>query len=239
MNNVLIFSVAINGYQYLYQRNFVSHKRYADRFGFDCKCVTEPSLSSAGVECAWLKIPLILAAFKRGYDWVVFVDADTEITSVCPDIRAVEAIGKTIYMAKGYSERYNSGVIICRNHSDSVRFFEQVMSRKNQPLEECDKVGWGENGHIIRRAKVSECVLEVGSQWNNNRFPKMADYIRHYSFGPMRRFFKPTIKEYLLFYGYRKLASIMCRLRELKNRDQDTVLDDLVAQAKAKYPCFR
>ncbi len=186
----LVFSIAFNGYQWVYRRNIRSHRAYAQRHGFDYVLVQRPAVTSLLMECCWVKLPLILSAFEAGYEWVFFIDADAEIRPASPDFRSLAAPGKSLYMAHGFSGRVNSGVIIACNRADVRDLLVSVVSSFARPLPAEDEVGWGENGHVIHAAKHAPFLEVIPPAWNNNHSPGLADHVRHYSAGPLRSLYQ-------------------------------------------------
>jgi hypothetical protein len=185
-NNVLVFSIALNGYQWLYKDCIASHKRYAYRHNYTYQVVTRPYATSIGVECCWLKLTLIVEALESGYDNVLFVDADAFIQTHTPKVNSVLLPEKYLYLAKSYSGRYNSGVILIKNHSKVRRLFKTIITARHKPILAENDVGWGENGHIIQYTKDCKFVSTLNRSWNNTYDLELNDYIRHFSFGPLR-----------------------------------------------------
>jgi hypothetical protein len=148
-NNVLVFSIALNGYQWLYKDCIASHKRYAERNGYAYQVVTRPYATSIGVECCWLKLTLMIEALDSGYDAVLFVDADAYIQTHTPKLSSVLLPNKYVYLAKSYTGRYNSGVILLKNHNKVRRWLNSIIIARNQPISAKNDVGWGENGHRV------------------------------------------------------------------------------------------
>lgn len=180
---VLVFCVALNRYDTIYARNIESHRRYAERMGYAYTLVREPVWATVR-EAVWLKIALLDSALRNEWDWVMFVDADCEITGVAPPVASLAQPGKEIYLAPGFSGNVNSGVIIARNGSNARDFFGKVLAAAGTSVPEED---WGENGHIIHFAKTCPAFAMIDRAWNNNADPAMVDYVRHYSAGgPMR-----------------------------------------------------
>lgn len=187
MKSFLIITLAMNGYQ-LFYRNFIkTHQVYARRIGAKHVSVSRPWVSTLGVECCWLKLHLLKKALEAGYDDVLILDADTKVNTQTPDIRTKQRAGKYVYMAKGYSQRFNSGVLWVQNHKAALEFIDIVINSRlsTVPLE--DEVGWGENGHIIHHAKKTNIIGQLETCWNNTYNSKLVDYIRHYNHGPFRR----------------------------------------------------
>ena len=73
MKNIIVFSVALNGYQWRYKSLLASQRNYAKRKGYQYVAVTQPALSLLGEEVAWLKIKLIIKAMESGYEWIMSV----------------------------------------------------------------------------------------------------------------------------------------------------------------------
>lgn len=187
MKNILVFSIALNGYQYIYKKFLRSHENYAKKINADYALIDSPKVVALGTECCWLKIPLILAAFERGYEYVLFVDADAFIQESAPDIRLFDKSQGFLYMAKGRSDRWNSGVIFAKKHAKSIQFFQSVVSNRHIKLNLDDSVGWGENGHIIRADKSHQIVKKLPLKWNNTFKHDLDDYIRHFNAGEFRK----------------------------------------------------
>ena len=191
----LIVSMGFNGYQWAYRRNIDTHRAYARRHGYDCVFVKKPAFTRLLMECAWLKLPLMLAALRSGRPWVFYLDSDIEVKQETPAIETLFCDGKTLYMANGLSGRLNSGVIIARNDPAVTALLERIVDNALMIVPKEDRVGWGENGHVIHFAKNFAGLQLIDSVWNNNSDPKMDDYLRHYSAGPMRRHYQFTWAE--------------------------------------------
>lgn len=90
-------------------------------------------------------------------------------------------------MARGYTGRFNSGVIIAQKHITTIQWLDEILlARKTDiPLE--DSVGWGENGHIIHFSKQKSFVQTLPTEWNNTYKVNAKTYIQHENFGPLRK----------------------------------------------------
>lgn len=182
----LIITLAMNGYQWAYRSHIKTHSDYAKRIGANHVAVSRPRFTLLGIECCWLKLHILKDALIAGYDDVLILDADAWVNDTCPDIRNNEEAGKFIYMAKGYSHRFNSGVLWVKKSKASIEFISTVIDSRLEILPIEDDVGWGENGHIIHFAKRSDLVTELDVKWNNTYKSDIVDYIRHYNHGPFR-----------------------------------------------------
>ena len=216
MRNVLMLSLANQGYEVLYKRNIDSHRRYAKLKGYHYVCVTDPIYTKLAMEVAWLKIYLIEKALKAGYDWVMFVDADCEVKTSTPSIENVEVQGKYLYIAKGYSGQLNSGVLIIKNEYQAIKSLERIRRNiDNELLEDETHVGWGENDCVILECRNNPAVQVIGRVWNNNGSLKMNDFITHYSAGPLRRYFSAPLIVRLKFFGITKCLGVIRRMDNL------------------------
>ncbi|AFU99799.1 hypothetical protein [Simiduia agarivorans] len=182
----LVLSFVAGGYHWRYARELESQRVYAARMGYDFRLAVLPVLHRLGPELVWFKIHLIRAALQRGYDWVLFVDADARIQSECPPVEPSLHKDKSIYLTRGYSGRFNSGVMLFRRTNASFEFLITLLRHRTDVVPAEDDVGWGENGHVIHFAKANPSVQALDERWNNNGRPLAADYIRHFSAGPMR-----------------------------------------------------
>jgi hypothetical protein len=186
-SDLLIFSIALNGYQWLYKDCIASHQGYAKKHGYCYQVVSRPFITKLGAECCWLKLTLTLAAFNAGYQKVLFVDADAYINEVAPAIETTIQPEKYVYLAKSYTARYNSGVMFMLNHEVTISWLKTVLSSRMTTVSVQDSVGWGENGHIIKYSKNRTFIEVIDRRWNNTYDPDLDDYIRHFSFGPLRQ----------------------------------------------------
>jgi len=223
-NKTLIFCVGINNYDRMYQRCIDSHRRYAKHQGYDYKLVNKPVAASITAS-AWLKIPLIIKALEQNYDWVAFIDADCEIKDTAPAIESLAMDGKSLFMAKGFSGRVNSGVIIIRNDEPARALFQTVYDHCNQEVPSAD---WGENGHIIHFAGDWDRLEVLDTRWNNNFKPELDDYIRHYSAGgPMRPLYPANNSEKFIRFT-QKIKNKFNRKKYLPREQTFQAVDSLV-----------
>lgn len=212
-HSTLVFSIALNGYQHLYSKNLLNQQSYALNQGYSYVAVTKPALTLMAMECAWLKLSLMLQALRAGYDTVVYIDADADIDPWAPPVESLFERHKLVYLAHGFSGRFNSGVIIVRRHRKVKEWLENILNHCQDKVPEEDNVGWGENGHIIHFAKRESFVQAISVKWNNNQNPNLPDYIRHYSEGPMRRHYHAKLLSRVIFFGYRVVLALLKRLR--------------------------
>lgn len=190
---VLLICVALDGYEYRYQPQIESQRAYAARMGYQFWLVNRPLFSCMGKECAWLKLYLLqFALMHLPFDLILSIDADAEIKETCPRLESVLHNEKTIYLARGYSGRFNSGVILCKKEPTLVALISDILAHADKPVPAEDSVGWGENGHIIHWCKTFSGTAELDRKWNNNQDPHLTDYIRHYSNGPLYRLYQPS-----------------------------------------------
>ena len=236
----LMISMGFNGYQWAYRRNIETQRAYAQRQGYDYVFVERPAFSPLLMECAWLKIPLLIAALTAGRPWALFLDSDIEAKESTPAVETVFEEGKTLYLANGFSGRPNSGVILVRQDPAVISVLQTMLGHALMTLPAEDDVGWGENGHVIHFAKNFPGLKILPQVWNNNQDPDLDDYFRHYSAGPMRKFYRFTRGEEMSKRLGKAYLKGMKLLRGGQNDSSGffTRLDALLRQVRRHYPVF-
>lgn len=200
-SDTLVFSVAVNGYHWRYRRLLNTQKQYAERHGYHYVVIDRPLFSVLGNETAWLKLSIARWALESGYQRVFYIDADAEVRDTTPALDTIIEADKSIYAARGYSGRINSGVLLFVNTPAARGFLDKVIDNIDTPLPIEDDVGWGENGHIIHFLHNESAFYELPATWNNNHSPDLIDYIRHYSAGPLRKYYSPAWLDRVAFIG--------------------------------------
>jgi hypothetical protein len=171
---------------------------------------------------------------------VLYVDADAFIQSRAPALDTLVKKGKYLYMAQSYSARFNSGVIFVRNNPAVRAWLSNVIASKDKPVHAVNDVGWGENGHIIEHAMGCNFISPLHLRWNNTYKPDLNDYIRHFSFGPMRNsqplnlYHKVLSRLTKVLAKLRTFASVLC-LRVKTNDSLQTLTNKVIEY----YPLFR
>lgn len=235
----LIFSIALNGYQWRYRNHLASHRRYAQKHNYHYQVVTKPFFSPLGIECCWLKLTLMHTALLAGYQQVMFLDADTHVHDHCPPLQSILIPTKCIYMAKGYSKRFNSGVMIVSNCQQARDWIHQIIKNRHQPVEPRHDVGWGENSHIISHSEDCQFIKELAKKWNNTNELNLNDYIRHHNHGPLRVGIWNKLFHHLTFAIANKLARLQCAIKNmLTNKVSEDLLVEQTQATLHLYPSF-
>lgn len=177
-----MFTIATNGYDQVFADYLESHKNYASKYDYSYFALTKsPPEGISGTNSAWLKIPIILNALNKGYEYVFFVDADAKIREYAPSIDSVVVKNKSIYMSLGFSNKINSGVIIAKNSEDSKSFFNKIFLSSDLPgalLPKEDRNLY-ENGHVIYFGKRCSALAIIDYKWNNTLGKEIGEYIWH------------------------------------------------------------
>jgi hypothetical protein len=179
---VLLFTVATNGYDKVYDDFIVTQVKYAERMGYTYFVADRPRKNVTAVDSAWMKIAIIVSGLEKGYDWVAFMDADCEILDHCPRIETMEVPGKSVYMAIGHSKRVNSGVIIVKNTPETLKAFKKLMYLSDVPGRFLGKGNAArfENGHVIAHSKKWPFLEIISNVWNNNLGVDMNEFVKHH-----------------------------------------------------------
>jgi hypothetical protein len=143
---------------------------------------------------AWLKVGLILKFIDLGYENIFFVDADCSITSSTPPVFSVVDLNhKPLWIAKGKSGRYNSGVIAIANTAITKDFLKNLLANGHIPVPAEDEAPY-ENGHFIHYLNKSNLAgLLDHEKWNNNSELNPGSYIQHYSGGNLRKYYNSSL----------------------------------------------
>lgn len=191
--STLVFSIGLNGYGRYYRRLVASHRRWSARHGYDYAMVDRPSGVHEAALAAWLKVPLLLAGLDRGYDRVIYLDADVLVRDSAPGIEKLVDESQPIRMALGRTGRLNSGVIIALATDRARGFLREVLSSVDKEISEEARARLKyENGNIIYVASTSDAVGPLDQRWNNSSDPDLDDFARHYT-GPLKSEFRPSI----------------------------------------------
>jgi pyruvyltransferase len=180
--STIIATAAFFGFDRKWTDCLASQAAYADRHGYARWLLTEaPYGVHTASDSSWYKLTMILAALKMGCK-VLWVDADCMLSSDAPALAEVEEPGKTVYMAKGNSDRFNAGVIYALPSPSARELVEKILVGRSIDVPEEDRAPY-DNGHVIHYAKNDPCVGEMDPRWNNSYLPSLKDYIRHFT-GP-------------------------------------------------------
>lgn len=252
--NVLVFSIALEGFDHLFGDCIQTHIKYCRHFNYQYVLVNRAPRRLCREEAAWLKVPLIRAALAANYEWVAFLDADCEIRSHAPgfsEYLSARSESKTVFMAPGFSGRINSGVIFARKAPASLGFFDTLVSNADVAIPAEDSVGWGENGHFIYFGKESPAVyLLEHDLWNNNSRLDDHSYIQHYVRGPLREWYMANRVEprennnaFRVFITHLSRLMLQRFQRESSQPEKPLVISESIHQLlpyyKKKYPAFR
>lgn len=238
-DKTLVFSIALNGYQWMYQKELASHKHYAQKCDYEYQAITRPYFSALGVECCWLKLTLMRTALLGGYQNVMFIDADAMVQLNCPPIETLFIANKHIYMAKGYSNRFNSGVLIAQKNRQVIDWLTRVIDSRMHNVLDKNSVGWGENGHIIELSHNCSFICEMDQKWNNTYDLHMTDFIHHQNCGPLRTGLIDNFLHRIIFcLSYRVLTFVNTVKLLTKQRIPENILDSETVKITRMYPNF-
>lgn len=179
----LVLTIATNGYGDFLRDHITSQQEYAARHGYHHVALTKtPPWGISAANSSWLKIPMMLRYLTHGYERVLFLDADAMVMDRAPALEAMHAPGKSVYMAKESSGRFNAGVIMCLASRDATAFLRAVYGMADWPaswLPRRDRNLY-ENGHVIYVSRFRrDCIQTIDSRWNytsHTHLPDPSDY---------------------------------------------------------------
>ena len=190
MQDTLVFSIALNGYSFLFKNCLESQKKYCQKFDFQYSIIEKTPYHLTNTDTAWLKLYLLREALNLEFQWIAFIDADCEIRENCPDFRKFLLRSNplaSIFLANGFSGRINSGVIFIKNKPETLSFLNLVIEHRYKEVPDEDKALY-ENGHIIHFGKNEPNIQIIDNNlWNNNYELNNDSFIQHYSGGILRQ----------------------------------------------------
>jgi hypothetical protein len=194
MTKTIQFSIATGGYKYLFKPLIRTQRQYAANCGYYYYCLDKVPWAITPSIAAWLKVGLILKFMDLGYDNIFFVDADCSIAKSTPPIfDLVDLQHKPMWIARGKSNRYNSGVIAIANTDTTKDFIKKLLANGHIPVPSEDEAPY-ENGHFIHYLKKNDTVgLLEHEKWNNNSALNPYSYIQHYSGGNLRKYYNSSM----------------------------------------------
>jgi len=144
MNKICITTGFNKGYKPIGELCLKSIKKYAKKFGHDVEIgneyfqIEEPHIA---------KLIMILDLFERGYEYVMWVDADAIFIDYEQDILKEIDEGKDLYLVKhNYkgTEIANTGVMLIKNSMWSFHLLRDIVIKYREG--KMKKHAWFENG---------------------------------------------------------------------------------------------
>jgi hypothetical protein len=209
--SVLVLSIGLSGYDRIFKRCVDSQRAYCRAHGYAYEIVTRVPGGATPPESSWLKVPLMLEALARGYEWVAFLDSDCEVRPHTPPVPTIYQPGRSVYLAVGKSGRFNAGVIIVRNTPESRAYLERVLAHAEQEVPAEDQAPY-ENGHVIHFARGNDAVGTLDRTWNNNVELVPSDFVQHFSGGPLRPLYRTDPAGRLILAMHRVRNAVQRRL---------------------------
>lgn len=188
--SILLISIATNGYDRHFSKLLETQRAYAAKIGADYFLAsTSPPWGISGPDSAWLKVPLLAAGLRRGYEWVLFLDADCEVRDCPSPAREFANEPRPVLMCHDFSGRLNSGVIFLRNRPAARRILRMLYWSSFVPaaLHPVEDRNIYENGHVIHYLKNDPEVRVIDPRWNCQAERGLSDpFIFHYGGAPAR-----------------------------------------------------
>ncbi len=231
MNDTLVFSIALGTYDILFKSCIQSHKEYCKKYGYEYKVITNTYKDLSASESSWLKIPLIVNAIEAGYKNIFFVDADCEIRKHAPPVDQLMEGAYSLFLAPGISGRINAGVIIVKNTSDSLAFFNNIIQQCEITIPKEDFAAF-ENGHMIHFGKNNPIVKMIShNQWNNNSTFDENSYVQHFSNGKAK-LRQRYLKMHPITYFIVRVANLLSKFKGKKAESGNGLNENLLALKK-------
>lgn len=185
MASLVLITIATSDYASKWNFCIQSQTAYANANGYQQKVINSvgPKLHPK-----WAKLDVALQFLATSN--VMLLDADAEITNLCPPANQIFAQypSKDIFYVKGNSGRPNSGVLLLRGGTNRLAFafVKHCIRHRREGVPPQDFVSpEGENGHVIwslRLERFRARAHELPTTWNCSK-PACAPtaFIRHYT----------------------------------------------------------
>ena len=166
-NKIVMLCTATNRYEKKYINLIYSQYIYCRKCNFDYILITKSDVSHY-----WNILHKGYELLnKNKYDFLILIDADIFIKNNSPNIIfSLNNNKNSIFIAKGISNRPNSGLVILRNDEYSKVFLEKTFLLKNNNLILPENKAPGENGAVIQVLKYdffSDKLFILDNIWNN------------------------------------------------------------------------
>ena len=163
MNNAVLIQHAYKGeFEPMMELTKERHAAYCERFGFDFWHEVY-NMSRPMETGAWAKIELMQKALDKGYEYIVWIDADAMIYDVDTDLR--EAIQRNKIGACWHRipqlNHWNVGVLYLHNSVAVRNVVENWWASYPAPND-----GWFEQGVFNRIGKENNTIVTISDRWN-------------------------------------------------------------------------
>jgi hypothetical protein len=181
MDKICLISMYVNDYKNSIARK--THQDYAKKYGYKYLYIEEVDFPAFDFESfKFKKFLIIWLLFKRGYDWVIWIDADAVINENAPSMPKLA----DIQMVKDRDGFLNFGFGIFKKTDQVENIFNSLKQAKQLFYDKkfnCDL------NKISDYIKTSIDVFELSNLWNNMYDLNLKSYITHFSkdLAPLKR----------------------------------------------------
>jgi len=146
------------------EMNVPRNKRYCEKWQMDYEHYVENPLLGSDVKFgSWAKVQLMLMALQRGYEYIIWLDADTIIADFDVDLREACSPGHigACWQRIPQLHHWNVGALYIQPTPPLAAFLGEWL--KAYPG---DNDGWNEQGVFNRLAMQSTIVQTISDRWN-------------------------------------------------------------------------
>lgn len=165
MNNAIIIQCATPSYDGIKMMELTKERNeeYCKKHDFDFEYLVGDVLGRNIMLGGWDRIELIRRAMEKGYDYIVWLDADALIYDVDVDLREAcqnNKIGACWHRIPQLNH-WNTGVLYIHNTTETYKFICDWLESYPPPSD-----GWMEQGVFNRMAMKSRNVVTISDKWN-------------------------------------------------------------------------
>jgi hypothetical protein len=151
------------GYEPMLELTRGRNEKYCERWKMDYQCLIDPVVPEWDAKLgSWAKVELIRRALYKGYNFIVWLDADALIYDLETDLRdgCPNGIGACWHRIPQLNH-WNVGVMYMQNTHAVKLFIGEWLSKF--PGE---RDGWNEQGEFNRLGVKSRIVQTLSDRWN-------------------------------------------------------------------------
>lgn len=140
------------------------NKNYCIRWEMDYQCLGSASSAkyADAVAGSWSKVELIKFALNKGYQYIIWLDADAMIKDLDTDLRdgCIDGIG-ACWQRIPQLDHWNVGVLYAVNTQPVADFIDEWLAGYPGLGD-----GWNEQGVFNKLAMKSKAVQTISDRWN-------------------------------------------------------------------------
>lgn len=159
-----VYPLEVDSYLPMLELTRERNKAYCLRWQMDYQCLESASSTKYAdpKQGAWSKVELIQFALQKGYEYIIWLDADAMIYDLDTDLRdgCINGIG-VCWQRIPQLHHWNVGVLYVANTEPVKEFIDEWLAGFPGLGD-----GWNEQGVFNKLAMKSKAVQTISDRWN-------------------------------------------------------------------------